>query len=270
MPYATGSRAFQPFFSLRYFHFGFIIIGKMESIKNLVEYYDELHPVTLAQQTFYETMTQQFPHPAKLLSIGCGTGALCHRLAKDAVDVTGLETQRELLESANLKYRSQLMALRFFQMSTLEMARFLGKKFYNIISCINNRVIFIHDKTLMKKFFFDCKELLSDGGKVVLKLFNFERYAGIDKITLPELSSVRVSYKGTVTRQADGIYRLDSFLDKGGKTIPVYEHASVYPLTKKEIEGFSKEAGFRSAQFFSGFDGLSAESGSDYILAVLN
>ena len=76
----------------------------MESIKNLVEYYDELHPVTLAQQTFYETMTQQFPHPAKLLSIGCGTGALCHRLAKDAVDVTGLETQRELLESANLAF----------------------------------------------------------------------------------------------------------------------------------------------------------------------
>jgi len=100
----------------------------MESIKNLVEYYDELYPVTLAQQTFYETLIQKYPHPAKLLSIGCGTGVLCHRLARNSVDVTGLETLRELLESANLKYRNQLMSVRYFQMSTLEMTHFLGKK----------------------------------------------------------------------------------------------------------------------------------------------
>ena len=159
----------------------------MESIKNLVEYYDELHPVTLAQQTFYETLMQKYPRPAKFLGIGCGTGILCHRLAKDNVDVTGIETQRELLDSASLKYRNQLMSLRWFQMSTLEMTRFLGKKFYNIISCLNNRVLFIHDKTLMRKFFFDCKTLLSEGGIVVLQLFNFEKRKGQSEFSLPEL-----------------------------------------------------------------------------------
>lgn len=252
------------------FHFGFIIIGKMESIKNLVEYYDELYPVTLAQQTFYETLVQKFSPPAKFLGIGCGTGVLCHRLAKDAVDVTGLETQRELLDSANLKYRSQLMAMRFFQMSTLEMTRFLGKKFYNVISCLNNRVTFIHDKTLMRKFFFDCKELLADGGKLALQLFNFEKFKGAPKCQLPELCSPRVRYQSSLIRLSDGICKLSSCLEKNGKLIPVYDEARVYPLTKTEIEEFSKEAGFKSAQFFSGFDGLSYEPDSDYLLAVLD
>lgn len=255
---------------MRYFHFGFIIIGKMESIKNLVEYYDELYPVTLAQQTFYETLTQQFSPPAKILSIGCGTGVLCHRLAKGAVDVTGLEPLRELLDSANLKYRSQLMSLRYFQMSTLEMTRFLGKKFYNIISSLNSRVIFIHDETLMRKFFFDCKELLSDGGRVVLQLFNFEKYKANPKCELPELSSPRVVYKSVLTRVNDSSFVLDSFLEKNGKAIPVYEQARVYPLTKTEIQKFSKEAGFKSAQFFGGFDGLSADNDSDFLLVVLS
>ena len=241
----------------------------MESIKNLVEYYDELYPVTLAQQTFYETLTKSFPHPAKVLSIGCGTGVLCHRLAKDAVDVTGLETQRDLLESANLKYRSQLMSLRYFQMSTLEMTRFLGKNFYNVISCLASRVIFIHDKTLMRKFFFDCKELLADGGKVVLQLFNFEKYKAQPKCALPELNSARVRYKSAISKLSDGTFRLDSAIEKNGKEFPVYERAQIYPLKKPEIEEFSKEAGFKSAQFFSGFDGLSATPDSDYILAVL-
>ena len=242
----------------------------MESIKNLVEYYDELHPVTLAQQTFYETLMQRYPRPAKFLGIGCGTGILCHRLAKDNVDVTGIETQRELLDSASLKYRNQLMSLRWFQMSTLEMTRFLGKKFYNIISCLNNRVLFIHDKTLMRKFFFDCKELLAEGGIVVLQLFNFEKRKGQSEISLPELSSARVRYAGTVWQNAAGECFLDSFLEKNGKTIPVYEQAKIYPLTKSEIQDFSKEAGFKSAQFFSGFDGLAADKGSENLLAVIS
>ena len=232
------------------FHFWFIIISKMESIKNLVEYYDELHPVTLAQQTFYETLIKKYPHPAKFLDIGCGTGVLCHRLAKDAVDVTGLEPIRELLDSASLKYRNQLMALRWFQMSTLEMSRFLGKKFYNIISCLNNRVIFIHDKTLMRKFFFDCKELLTDGGSLVLQLFSFEKAKGRENFDLPSLSSARVQYKIQVSTAADGSYSLDSFLEKNGKAIPVYERAQIYPLTKSEIQEFAKEAGFKNIQFF--------------------
>ncbi len=242
----------------------------MESIKNLVEYYDELYPVTLAQQTFYETLTKNFPHPAKLLSIGCGTGVLCHRLAKDAVDVTGLETQRDLLESATLKYRNQLMSLRYFQMSTLEMTRFLGKKFYNIISCLNSRVIFIHDKTLMRKFFFDCKELLSAGGIVVLQLFNFDKYKPLTKCLLPELSSARVRYKRVISKVNENMFRFDSVLEKNGKETPIYEQAKVYPLKKTEIEEFSKEAGFKSVQFFSGYDGLKAFDDSDYLLAVIS
>ena len=242
----------------------------MESIKNLVEYYDELYPVTLAQQTFYETLIQKYSRPAKLLSIGCGTGVLCHRLAKDSVDVTGLETMKELLESANLKYRNQLMSLRYFQMSTLEMTRFLGKKFYNIISCLNSRVIFIRDKTLMRKFFFDCKELLSDGGIVVLQLYNFDRFKTSPKSILPELSSARVRYKSAVSKMNDGSYNFDSILEKNGKTLPVFEDTKIYPLGKSEIEDFSKEAGFKNVQFFSGFDGLKAYDDSEYLLAVIS
>lgn len=242
----------------------------MESIKNLVEYYDELYPVTLAQQTFYETLIQKFPHPAKLLSIGCGTGVLCHRLAKDAVDVTGLETMRELLESANLKYRDQLMSVRYFQMSTLEMSRFLGKKFYNIISCLNSRVIFIRDRTLMRKFFFDCKELLSDSGIVVLQLYNFDKFKALSKTILPELASARVRYKRSISRLNDGSVNFDSSLEKNGRSFPVFEDTKIYPLRKSEIEEFSKEAGFKNVQFFSGYDGLAAYDDSDYLLAVIS
>ena len=101
----------------------------MESIQNLVEYYDELYPVTPETFSFYDSLIEDYPKPVKFLNVGCGTGVLEYRLSKSTTDVTGLETIKELLESASRKHRNQLMALRFFKMSTIEMVRFLGKGF---------------------------------------------------------------------------------------------------------------------------------------------
>lgn len=241
----------------------------MDSVKNLVEYYDELFPATAAQQKFYEEKIAEYPHPAKLLSIGCGTGVFEHRLAKNAVDVTGLETQHDLLESASRKYRNQLMALRYFQMSTLEMTRFLGKGFYNIISCLNSRVLFIHDQTLMRKFFFDCRQLLSEKGTLILQVFNLEKYADAEKITLPERESVRVRYREGIQRGAAEKYYYDSVLVKDGRTVPVYEHAAIYPLKKAEIAEFAKEAGFSSIEFYADFSRAAPAGDADQLIAVV-
>ena len=134
----------------------------MEINQNIAEYYDELYPVTEEQKVFYSKKMEMFKKPVRFLRIGCGTGSFEHNLAKDGSDVTGLETSPELLESANRKRRTQLMAVRYFQMQVIEMSRFLGKQFYNIISILDNRLLFSHDKTLMAKFFYDCKQVLSD------------------------------------------------------------------------------------------------------------
>ena len=144
----------------------------MEIIQNIIEYYDELYPVTEAQKKFYREQLRNYPDPAKLLRVGCGTGLFEHLLAREGKDVTGIESFQEMLRSANLRRRNQLMSIRFFQMSYLDMARFLGKGFYNLISILDDRIIFIHDKTLLRKFFFDCKQLLAQDGCLIISLYN--------------------------------------------------------------------------------------------------
>lgn len=245
----------------------------MEAVKNLAEFYDELYPVTECRQKFFEERLAKYPHPAKILGIGCGTGILCHRLAKMGFDATGLEAQHALLESASRRYINQLMSLRYFQMSTLEMSRFLGKSFYNIISCLNSRVIFIHDSILMRKFFFDCRELLTTDGILVINLVNFQKYTPDSvnkKIVLPLRESVRVLYKSSVSEVSGDNFVLDSFLQKGGRNYPVYERAEIYPLKKNEIEGFAREAGFSKIEFYSDFNLSPLSPDSDYITAVIS
>ena len=148
----------------------------MEIIQNIIEYYDELYPVTEAQKKFYREQLRNYPDPAKLLRVGCGTGLFEHLLAREGKDVTGIESFQEMLRSANLRRRNQLMSIRFFQMSYLDMARFLGKGFYNLISILDDRIIFIHDKTLLRKFFFDCKQLLAQDGCLIISLYNYRKF----------------------------------------------------------------------------------------------
>ena len=242
----------------------------MELIQNVIEYYDELYPVTDVQKKFYADLMKQYTIPVKFLRIGCGTGYFEHLLAREGHDVTGLETSKEMLESANLKRRNQLMSIRFFLMSSIDMTRFLGKGFYNIISCLNDRVAFIHDRTLMRKFFFDCKELLAPGGLVVLQLSNYNMYNKKPMSKLPTRESIRAKlYTEIWTKDDDSKYLSQEVETGTGKVLPVIDKADIYPLQKEEIISFSKEAGFTEATFYSDFECHPFTGTENELIAVL-
>ena len=226
----------------------------MEKIQNIVEYYDEVYPVTEEQINFFNEESSCFEKPVRFLRIGCGTGMFEISLAKQGADVTGVEPFKELLDSANRHRRTQLMTVRFFLMSTLEINRFLGKGFYNIISCLDNRIELIDDPILIRKFFFDIKELITKNGKFILKLRNF---AKIKKPVeqLPDISNIRITFKTQIRTLNDGTKLLDQDIVTGnGHTASVFKDTKIYPLSKEEIITFAKEVGFKNFKFYSDFN----------------
>lgn len=242
----------------------------MELFNNVAEYYDELYPVTTEQKDFYKKLVETLPNPVRMLRIGCATGSFEHFLAKNGVDVTGIEPVTELVESANRKRRTQLMAVRFFQMNSLEMTRFLGKNFYNIVSILDGRIIFTHDLTLMRKLFFDCKQLLVENGTLILSLPNFEKYPQNEDWRLPKRSSIRCKLTTKIVPAAEGKRLLWQKLETGnGRMVPVSSEVPVYPLTGSEIKTFALEAGFSSIEFYSNFSLEPFTPESDYLLALI-
>lgn len=243
----------------------------MEILENIAEYYDEIYPVTAEKKAFYAKEMADYKAPVRLLRIGCATGTFEHTLAKEGYDVTGIESIDELLESANRKRRTQLMSIRFFKMTTLEMGRFLGKGFYNIVSILDDRIIFTHDPVLIKKLFADCKELLAKNGKIILSLTNFEKYQSETEVDLPDIKTLRTTMYARIVTEADGSKTLDQQIETGnGRAIDVTVAAPVHPLTKAEIETYAKEAGFKHCAFYAGFDRSPFTSDSDHLVAVLS
>lgn len=243
----------------------------MELYENIAEYYDELYPASDELKKFYAEEAKNFVSPVKYLSIGAGTGSFEHYLAKGEADVTGLETVTSLIESANRKRRTQLMSLRFFQMSSLEMCRFLGKSFYDIILIPNNRIIFTHDLTLMAKLFYDCRQLLAKGGKLIISLPNFDKFNGDSTIKLPVRESIRVRLFTKITTNPEGKKIMHQEIETGnGKRLIVTEDAPILPLTKNKIEQYAKETGFTKLTFYGGFDRSEFTSKSDELLVVIS
>ncbi|MBQ0051854.1 MAG: methyltransferase domain-containing protein [Treponema sp.] len=234
------------------------------------EYYEELFPVTPEFKKFYQDETQHLSQPLHHLGVGCGIGIFEHHLAQEGHDVTGIDNIPELLESANRKRRTQTMSLRYFQMSTLEMGRFLGKGFYNVITILDDRLLFIHDKTLLAKFFYDCRQLLSDQGKLILSIPNFHKFTG-EKIVLPARESIRSKLTSTITTSVSGEKMLFQKLETGNRKIfTVTSDAPVLLPSGDEIKKNAENAGFASVKFYSDFNKTQFSADSDRLIAVLS
>ncbi|HZK20529.1 MAG TPA: class I SAM-dependent methyltransferase [Treponemataceae bacterium] len=220
----------------------------------MIEYYDELYPVSKGQKDFFNNLFTSYKMPTRFLGIGCGTGSFEHDLALLGHDVTGTDTSAEMLESANRRRRMPNTAIRFFLMSTVEMTRFLGSSFYNCIACLNSKIILIHDQTLLRKFFFDCKSLLSENGTLVLQLGNFTLLEDTNTFTLPVQKSIRASLHSTLEETEDEKYLLTQTIDRGdNRFLPILDKAPIQPITPDIINTYAKEAGFSTITYYNGW-----------------
>lgn len=176
-----------------------------------------------------------------------------------------------MLETANRRRRMPNTAIRFFQMSTIEMTRFLGKGFYNVISCLSDRIIFIHDKTLMRKFFYDCKLLLAEGGHLVLQLSNYSVFNTKPMAKLPTQESIRVKLYTQLWTNEEGNCTLQQDLEHcGSKVVPVLKDVAVLPILPDQITEYAKEAGFKDINLYSGFDKSPLQADSPTVVCVLS
>ncbi len=241
----------------------------MDSIKNLVEYYDELFPVTEAQKKLFTDFSKG-KMPARYLRISCGSGLFESSLSKLGHDVTGIDSCDDFIATANLRRRSQLMAVRFFHMDYTDMAKFLGKGFYDVISIIDSRIMFIHEKEKIKNLMADVKKLLAPNGVFIMQLANFEKYDCSMMFQLPIRESLRVKLFAEIYPKDSNGHAINMNLEKSsGKIVNILNDFPVHPLLPEEIEKYAEQAGFVNADFYADYDKTPFTGAEDSYVVVL-
>lgn len=241
-------------------------------IKRWLEYYEELFPLEEHQVEFIENLCKDFQAPAKLLSVECGPALLSQKLHPSHPDITVTDSFPEFISLLNTRQENQENQIHAFNLQPADIARYLGKEFFNVAWCCNYRLIFMKDKALIKKFMFDAKMLLSEGGYLVLDLINFAKYDfSQTKIELPVKKSARGTLYSTLLKDTDEAkYTLyQHLITANGKLIDETKNEDVCPISLETFKMFAEELKFSSINFYSDFNGTPYSLDSDKIICVL-
>lgn len=239
-----------------------IIETLQEYYSAILEYYDELFPVDESVVSFIRALQEEqkasFPEGRapliRYLGIGCATGTLENKLSGAGLDITGIDRNPEMIETAKRRMKRGFSTTRFFEMSTLDMVRFLKKGSFNIIACLNNMLPYLADETLLRKFFHDARELLAPGGKLVIHTLNYDSVPVTKPSRLPDRSSVRVTLKRGYLPDPDSAFLLDATLELGnGRKIMLQKGTKILPLTTGKVESLAREAGFSTCVLAGSF-----------------
>jgi len=228
----------------------------------ILEYYDELFPVDENLLPFFlELQKTQKPVSGlnnspmcRYLGIGCATGNLENRLAGQGFDITGIDRNPAMIETAKRRMKRGFSTIRFFEMSAIDIRRFLKKGSFHIIGCLGNVLPYICDETLLRKFFYDARELLVPGGNLILQTRNYDGLNTEKPVRIEDKKSVRVTLTRGYTPTEAGRVCLDATLEQGnGQKLVLQKTTEIIPITVDRVKNFAREAGFTSISVYGDF-----------------
>ena len=115
--------------------------------------------------------------------------------------------------------------------------------------------MYITNKTLFRKFFYDCKQFLSKDGVLMVEIYNFTNLLNKPAFSLPERQSIRSKLFSQVINKGDGIWNLKQDIEiSSGKVLSLDNDVKIMPVLPSEIEKCAKEAGFTSIKMYSNFE----------------
>ena len=242
-------------------------------VKRWIEYYEDLFRVEPNQVDFIKTLASDFKRPAKILSVECGPGELSRELVKtNNFEITAVDSYQEFVNVCTTRNRNLDKPFPVFNLNPADLGRYLGKNFFNIIYCLNYRIIFLKDRTMIKKFMFDAKFLLTEGGYLVMDLFNFTKYDFSEtKIDMPVRKGDRATLYTSIVKNSESMnYQLyQHIVTNSGKVIDEVKDETVCPISLETFKSFAEELGFSSIKFYSDYSGNELGKDSDKIICVL-
>lgn len=112
----------------------------------------------------------------KLLDLGCGTGELSVRLAKDGYDVTGVDLSSDMLAMAQTKASANGVVIGFLQQNMVDL-QLIDK--YDVIGIFCDSLNYLNDPEEIKQTFQRVHKYLSDGGLFIFDVHSIYKMANI-------------------------------------------------------------------------------------------
>ncbi|WP_314150265.1 class I SAM-dependent methyltransferase [Capnocytophaga granulosa] len=205
----------------------------------IAEKYDFIFPLSPAHKTFFASEL----HGKTILDVGAATGNLTAYLSSQGYEVTAIDLSERLIAKAVEKGVTvqQLNMLAIDELPTFD----------NIV-CIGNTLPHLDSKTSVQLFLQKAYGQLTQGGKLVLQLVNFQKYfaqqQGDYLGNLPLIENDKVKFERYYYLNEEGKIRFKTILDDTIKNEELLQ-----PIFADQLTEWLTQIGFQAINLYGNF-----------------
>ena len=205
----------------------------------IAEKYDFIFPLSPAHKTFFASEL----HGKTILDVGAATGNLTAYLSSQGYEVTAIDLSERLIAKAAEKGVTvqQLNMLAIDELPTFD----------NIV-CIGNTLPHLDSKTSVQLFLQKAYRQLTQGGKLVLQLVNFQKYfaqqQGDYLGNLPLIENDKVKFERYYYLNEEGKIRFKTILDDIIKNEELLQ-----PIFADQLTEWLTQIGFQAINLYGNF-----------------
>ena len=205
----------------------------------IAEKYDFIFPLSPAHKTFFASEL----HGKTILDVGAATGNLTAYLSSQGYEVTAIDLSERLIAKAAEKGVTvqQLNMLAIDELPTFD----------NIV-CIGNTLPHLDSKTSVQLFLQKTYRQLTQGGKLVLQLVNFQKYfaqqQGDYLGNLPLIENDKVKFERYYYLNEEGKIRFKTILDDTIKNEELLQ-----PIFADQLTEWLTQIGFQAINLYGNF-----------------
>lgn len=205
----------------------------------IAEKYDFIFPLSPAHKTFFASEL----HGKTILDVGAATGNLTAYLSSQGYEVTAIDLSERLIAKAAEKgvIVQQRNMLAIDELPTFD----------NIV-CIGNTLPHLDSKTSVQLFLQKAYGQLTQGGKLVLQLVNFQKYfaqqQGDYLGNLPLIENDKVKFERYYYLNAEGKIIFKTILDDTIKNEELLQ-----PIFAEELTQWLTQIGFQAINLYGNF-----------------
>lgn len=214
--------------------------------------YDDLFPHSSAKTEFVESLLTN--GDKRILDLGCATGELLLSLAKPDRELTGIDLDGDMVETARKKGESREIAGVTFTLYDMRFyLEYIEIHSYDVILCFGNTLAYLENGEELLSFFKNAYRVLRPGGRMIIQIINFDNPAMDENFRFPELNTPRIRFTRSYGKDPAGGLLFNTEIYQKESGITLNDTHRLYPFRSNDLERTAREALFREVMAWGGY-----------------
>jgi SAM-dependent methyltransferase len=203
-----------------------------------------------------------------VLDVGCATGTFALTLMRRGMDVTGVDLNTAMIQSACRRNPEPRTNARFFMMNMMEVGNSFAHGRFDLVLCLGNTLVHLDGPDQIRSFVRQARDLLRPGGAFVFQTVNYAKVLSDDVMRLPTIETARARFEREYRRRDDGRLSFEATIFSSNGQPVFRDRVALYPATPNELAELIKECGLKRLDLFEDFAGDTLKGSSLGVVGV--